>query len=705
MAPTAIDVVHTSNVAPASSVKPAASNAHLHPLDDITPAENKLAVELIRDYHRDDGFQPWFKAVQRQEPRKAVLLPWLDAYHAGRSPAPLPPKVEALYIEPKTARIHEAIIDLASQKLESHNIVPGNHRTNLDICQLQEFERELLKDPLVKQALEQLGLDADTPIASDPWIYGADSFEDQPYLMQFLMYLKSPRNAHDGDNFHYSWPLPFVPVVDVITGKIARVDWCYTGDSADGMIHTWKQGWAKSNMEEREYMPHLQNNFQPRAGLKPLILQQPQGASFTVNGKSVEWQGWKFRISWSAREGLTLHDLRFNGRSLFHRLSMSEMTVPYGDPRPPLHRKQAFDVGDASCGFTANSLALGCDCLGAIHYFDGHLALPNGELLQQQNIVCMHEVDDGIGMKHTNYRTANPYVVRRRVLVLQTIITVDNYEYIFLWHFDQTGAISFEARATGVLSVSPIDAGKTSPYGNIVSRGVLGTNHQHIFCVRVDPRIDGDGNTVHYEDSLPMPFETEEDRLSNPYGTGYLVHKTVIHHEGGANLDPMKNRTFKITNPNKLNTISQKPVGYKLHLPATQLLLAHPKSVAYARAEFARHHVWVTKYRDDELWAAGKYTNQSNGKQGGIATYSQAKQNTVNQDIVVWAVFGLTHNPRVEDFPVMPVETLMMSLKPADFWETCPILDIPTSSQAVNKSTLTISNNEQVADEKSCCKF
>ncbi|TQS32964.1 hypothetical protein Golomagni_06706 [Golovinomyces magnicellulatus] len=287
------------------------------------------------------------------------------------------------------------------------------------------------------------------------------------------MYLKSPRTGHDGDSFHYSWPLPFVPVVDVLTGKITHVDWCYTGDSADGMVHTWKQGWAQSNMEEREYMPHLQPNFQARPGLKPLIVQQPEGASFTVSGKNVEWQGWNFRISWTAREGLALHDLRFKGRSVFHRLSMSEMTVPYGDPRPPLHRKQAFDVGDASCGFTANSLGLGCDCLGAIHYFDGHLALPNGELLQQQKVVCMHEVDDGLGMKHTNYRTNNPYVVRRRTLVLQTIITVANYEYIFLWHFDQTGAISFEVRATGVLSVSPIDAGKTSPYGNVVSRAHL----------------------------------------------------------------------------------------------------------------------------------------------------------------------------------------------------------------------------------------
>ncbi|SPO25320.1 uncharacterized protein UTRI_10106 [Ustilago trichophora] len=56
-------------------------------------------------------------------------------------------------------------------------------------------------------------------------------------------------------------------------------------------------------MEDREYMPRLQKEFQPRAGIKPLIVQQPEGPSLTVNVKSIEWQGCQFRISWTAPEG------------------------------------------------------------------------------------------------------------------------------------------------------------------------------------------------------------------------------------------------------------------------------------------------------------------------------------------------------------------------------------------------------------------
>ena len=60
-------------------------------------------------------------------------------------------------------------------------------------------------------------------------------------------------------------------------------------------------------------------------------------------------------------------------RPIVHRASLVEMAVPYGDPNAPFQRKCAFDVGDYGLGFCANSLALGCDCLGHIKYFDAVL--------------------------------------------------------------------------------------------------------------------------------------------------------------------------------------------------------------------------------------------------------------------------------------------------------------------------------------------
>lgn len=121
------------------------------------------------------------------------------------------------------------------------------------------------------------------------------------------------------------------------------------------------------------YQPHAAKEYhhelqaQPaRTDLKPLIIQQPQGVSFSIDGYLIKWQKWRFRLGFNWREGMVLHDVTYDGRELFHRLSLSEMFVPYGDPRMPYSRKSVFDVGDIGAGVAANNLALGCDCLGVI---------------------------------------------------------------------------------------------------------------------------------------------------------------------------------------------------------------------------------------------------------------------------------------------------------------------------------------------------
>jgi primary-amine oxidase len=67
------------------------------------------------------------------------------------------------------------------------------------------------------------------------------------------------------------------------------------------------------------------------------------------------------------------------------------MNIPYADPRPPYHKKAAFDLGDAGAGYTANNLKLGCDCLGSIFYLNSILSSPSGDIIDKQNCVCIHE--------------------------------------------------------------------------------------------------------------------------------------------------------------------------------------------------------------------------------------------------------------------------------------------------------------------------
>lgn len=120
-----------------------------------------------------------------------------------------------------------------------------------------------------------------------------------------------------------------------------------------------------------------------------------------------------------------------------------------------------------------------------------------------------------------------------------------------------------------------------------------------------------------------------------------------------------------------------------------EMLLADPSSFHARRAEFADHAIWLTKYADGELFSGGQFTNQSRGGKGIKSFISRtANENARNEDIVIWHSFSLTHIPRIEDFPVMPCEIISVGLKPSNFFEKNPALDVPASEQRFNKSML-----------------
>lgn len=444
----------------------------------------------------------------------------------------------------------------------------------------------------------------------------------------------------DPEANHYSLPIPLAPIFDAHTLELVELQRLPmgTGDEVDPETQPWKP------VQPVEYSASIMGEDAFRKDLKPLQVIQPEGPSFKILGRHVEWQKWSFQLGWTLREGPVLHDVQYDGRPLFYRVSMSEMTVPYGDPRSPYHRKQAFDLGDSGFGLTSNSLTLGCDCLGHIAYFSGVRVTGSGEPVVMPNVVCMHEIDDGIGWKHTNFRSFKSSVVRNRQLVVQCTATVANYEYILAFVLDQAANLHIEVRATGIVSTMPIRQGLQVPWGTVVAPGVLAVNHQHIFCARVDPILDGDSaNTIAYDECHPVINEPDLD----PHGCAFRVNTTPIDRPGGYELDINKNRTFKIINEARTNAVSGKPHGYKLHPVPSQMLMMNPTTFNFRRGVFTSKAIWVTKYQDDELWASGEFTNQSR-EDTGLAIWAKRDENVKNEDVVLWHSFGVTHVTRPE---------------------------------------------------------
>jgi primary-amine oxidase len=167
-----------------------------------------------------------------------------------------------------------------------------------------------------------------------------------------------------------------------------------------------------------------------------------------------------------------------------------------------------------------------------------------------------------------------------------------------------------------------------------VSPGALAQNHQHIFCVRMDPAIDGNDNTVVVEESHPVPVGPK-----NPAGNLYEIRKDPVEKSKWIDAASRHNRVIKLVNESKTNPVSGRPVAYKFTPAETQLLLAQPEAAQAKRALFAQHHVWVTKYFDRELYAGGRYPLQSKKEIGGVGDAVRRGDGVKNTDVVVWSVF------------------------------------------------------------------
>ena len=410
-----------------------------------------------------------------------------------------------------------------------------------------------------------------------------------------------------------------------------------------------------------------------RTTLRPIEITQPEGSSFIRNGQWLQWQDWSMRLGFDAREGLTLHQISLRERPVMYRASIPEMVVPYGDPR--FRYWQAyFDVGEYLVGKWANSLELGCDCLGEITYLDATVADETGRPHTISNAICIHEEDFGILWKHTDIFNGSAQSRRQRRLVVSYFTTVGNYDYGFYWYFYLDGTIECEVKATGVMFTSAYPGGEY-PYSTEVAPGLAAPVHQHLFNARLDMTVDGLANAVEEVDVSGLPIGPD-----NPYGNAIVQQVTRLTRESqaGRRADGSRGRIWRIISTERSNRFGR-PTSYTLYPESAPVLLADPAAPLTARAGFATNHLWVTRYDPDQRWPAGDFVNQNPGG-AGLPAFIAGDRDIDGEDIVLWHTFGPTHVPRPEDWPVMPVARCGFTLKPTGFFDRNPTLDVPPPS-------------------------
>ena len=619
----------------------------VHPLDPLSADEIRTVAAILRR-ERDVARPGWrIASIELREPTKELVR----AFSPG-DPVERQARVIAWRTDEGTAFV--GVVDLTGDKLASWEARPGRH-PNATVDEWHECDEAMRRHPEVIAKLAERGITDPELVLIDVWTYGAH-LVPEAYTGRRVGWCDLwVRGAPDANP--YAHPISGLSlVVDLNTMELLEIEDIPSAGTPE------VQG---------EYAPGQVPGLRLRDHLKPLDVVQPEGASFSLDGYELSWQGWRMRVGFGDREGLILHTVSYGGRSIAYRMSFAEMVVPYRDPTPDHARRTAYDIGEWGLGFMTTSLELGCDCLGEITYLDAVVHDTAGEPQTIRNAVCIHEEDDAVLWKHVDQRTGAE-VRRSRRLVISCHATVANYEYLVYWRFYQDGNIECEVRATGIMVTTPFAGDEPPPYGTVVDTQTYAPIHQHFITARLDMDIDGTDNTVVMTETVQLPIGPD-----NPHGLALAQRSVPLHteSEGKQDVDWSTQRAWKVVNPHRHNKVGT-AVAYKLVPGGAIPPMLDRASPVFRRAQLLEHTLWVTPFSPDERWPSGEFVNQS-AEDEGLPVWTEVDRPIDDTDVVLWYTFGIHHVPRVEEWPIMSVDVVSFWLKPAGFFDHNPALDVP----------------------------
>lgn len=630
----------------------------VHPLDPLTVDEIRVAVAAAVADARFAGAA--FPSVVLQEPAKADVLAW----------RPGQPLVRRASVQAMTAdRTWELVVDLAGRRLLSA-VERAGVEPPITLSEILSLSFVLSNEEF-RAGLRKRGITDFDKVFCAP--FSAGWYGNPADAAKRLVKVGCFDTRRSTTNL-FGWPIErLYALVDLRKHEVLSVTDYGVVPIAAGDL----------NYDQRSLGT-------PREARKPTLLAQPLGKSFEIHGHEVTWGNWRFYVRVDPRVGvvISLASWRDRGawRSVLYEGYLSEMFVPYMDADYGWQSRTYFDTGEYGAGLLASPLKPGVDCPETASFLAADFADDKGAPFTTPNAVCVFERASGDPIWRHSDAINQTYAGRPNVeLVVRMAASIGNYDYLFDWVFDDAAEIEVRVGATGIdalkgvaaTAMSDPAASEDTRFGTLVAPNLVAVNHDHFFDFRLDLDVDGTANSFERD-----VYRRERLPAESPRRSLYVVEPPIAETEGAATT-ASHGRPDGADGASKLRVINEartngvgNPVSYELLAMSHAQLLLDSDDWPAKRARFLEHDVWVTPYEPEERYAGGRYVFMGSGEDG-LAAWAARDRPIRNQDIVVWVNLGMHHLTRAEDLPVMPTIWHSFKLRPFNFFDRNPAIDLP----------------------------
>ena len=200
----------------------------------------------------------------------------------------------------------------------------------------------------------------------------------------------------------------------------------------------------------------------------------------------------------------------------------------------------------------------------------------------------------------------------------------------------------------------------------------MAVNHDHYSSYRLDLDIDGANNRI-VAGRLVTPRLPER----HPRRSRWVreEHVPANEHDLRPDISLERPALWRVVS-NDERDFSGYTTNFQLVPGGNANTLLPEDDYPRRRAGFIDHHLWITAQRDGERHAAGDHPTLRELGQGPPA-WTSVDRPIRDTDIVVWQTIGRHHLPRSKDWPVMPAVWYGFELRPFDFFDRNPALDLP----------------------------